>query len=223
MGCVWPQILHSIQVLLGFVLHIQSSLPIVIGGHGPEAYIIMAIIVFTETGLVFLPFLPGDTLLFLAGSFVAVGALSVPWLVSSLVLAAVLGDTVNYWIGHFLGTRIIEHPRMTYVRKHNEVARRFYEKHGGKTVILARFVPYIRSFAPFVAGAERMRYGRFLAANISGAILWVIVVLSIGYFFGNIPFVKNNFGLFMILILPTPLVPVLITWLRRKLPHKRPG
>jgi membrane-associated protein len=210
-------VLHILRV----ILNIQTYLPEIIKAHGSAAYAAMSLVVFAETGLVFVPFLPGDSLLFVAGSLVAVGAASFPWLVLFLVPAAILGDTVNYWIGHYVGEKILASPRMGYIRRHHHVAKEFFDRHGGKTIILARFIPYIRSFAPFVAGGESMRYRWFLGANVIGAALWVPTVATAGYLFGNIPFIKNNFGLFMVCLIPMPFFPGAIAWIRKIMSVRR--
>jgi membrane-associated protein len=162
------------------------------------------------------PFLPGDSLLFVAGAFAAAGSLNVFSLMILLAIAAILGDTCNYWIGHFFGERILTNPRFHVSVSLLERTRRFFEKHGGKTIVMARFVPGVRTFAPFVAGAGSMSYGRFIAYNVAGGVLWVVLVTVAGYFFGTVPIVKNNLTFFTLGIIAVSLLPLLLTLLRKR-------
>ena len=169
-----------------------------------------------ETGLVFTPFLPGDSLLFAAGAFSALGSLN-PWLVFVfLSVAAVLGDTVNYWIGHFFGQKILENPRIPINQEHINKTNHFFDKHGGKTIFLARFVPIVRTFAPFVAGVGKMHYAKFISYNIFGGLVWVGLFTFAGYFFGNIPSVKHNFPLVIIVIILVSIIPMIWHFVQRK-------
>jgi membrane-associated protein len=188
----------------------------IISDYGIVTYAILFAVIFVETGLVFFPFLPGDSLLFVAGAFAALGSLNPLLLIVLLTVAAVLGDTVNYWIGRFSGEKLVANPRVPIKRDHLEKTRQFFEKHGGKTIILARFIPIIRTFAPFVAGAGNMRYRKFVFYNITGGILWVIIGIVAGYLFGNIPIIKNNFTIFIIGIVLVSLVPIIATFFKRK-------
>jgi len=206
-----------LKFFVDFVIHLDVHLGEMISTYGAVTYAILFLIVFVETGLVFVPFLPGDSLLFVAGAFAAQGSLNVFSLLILLAIAAVLGDTCNYWIGHFFGEKITSNPRMPVKKKHIEATQRFFEKHGGKTVLLARFVPVIRTFAPFVAGAGRMNYARFLFYNITGGVLWVVIGTVAGYFFGSIPIIKSNFTFFILGIVVVSFIPILLgVWRGRR-------
>jgi membrane-associated protein len=187
----------------------------IISSYGVLTYALLFAIIFVETGLVFVPFLPGDSLLFVAGAFAAVGSLNVFSLIVLLAIAAILGDTCNYWIGHFFGEHILASPRIPVSKSLLEKTRQFFARHGGKTIVMARFVPGVRTFAPFVAGAGSMGYGRFILYNIAGGILWVILVTVAGYFFGTVPIVKNNLTVFILGIIAVSFLPVLFSLLRR--------
>jgi membrane-associated protein len=201
--------------LIDFVLHIDKYLSVIIQTYGTVTYLILFTIVFCETGLVVTPFLPGDSLLFAAGTFAALGALNVHFLFLVLLFAAVLGDNTNYWIGHLVGPRIFNKEKVRFLnRKHLEETHRFYEKYGTKTIIMARFVPIIRTFSPFVAGLGSMTYRRFLPFDILGGILWVGICVFTGYFFGNIPVVKQNFSLVIFAIIFISLLPALVQFIR---------
>ncbi len=176
--------------------------------YGPWTYLILFVIIFCETGLVFTPVLPGDSLLFVVGTLAANSTLNLSWLIFLLAAAAILGDTVNYWVGHVLSPKLFRNEKIRFIkREHLERTERFYEKYGGKTIIIARFVPIIRTFAPFLAGVGTMKYGRFLSYNVIGGILWVNVGTLSGYFFGNLPFVKKNFSLVVLAIVFISLLP----------------
>lgn len=194
--------------LFDFVLHIDKHLGEIIANYGTWTYLILFAIVFLETGVVVTPFLPGDSLLFAAGAFAATGAMNVVVVFVLLAVAAILGDTVNYWIGHRVGPRVFEEDVRFLKREYLERTQKFYEKHGGKTIFLARFVPIVRTFAPFVAGVGTMRYGKFIVYNIVGALVWTSVFIFAGYYFGNIPVVRENFGLVVIAIILVSVLPV---------------
>lgn len=198
-----------ITSVIDFILHIDVHLGEIIADYGTLTYGILFFIIFIETGFVVTPFLPGDSLLFAAGAFAALESLNI-WAVLALMgLAAVLGDTANYWIGHFFGQRIVDNPRIPFVnQKHIDETEHFFEKHGGKTIILARFVPIIRTFAPFVAGVGKMHYGNFISFNIIGGLAWVILFTFAGYFFGNIPAVKHNFSIAIMAIILLSVLPM---------------
>lgn len=196
--------------LFNFILHIDTHLGQIIRTYGPLTYAILFGIIFMETGLVFTPFLPGDSLLFAAGAFAALGSLNIALLLLLLFIAAVLGDTANYWIGHHFGKRIIAHPKIPIDEEHIKETQKFYRKHGGKTIIVARFIPFIRTFAPFVAGIGTMDYGRFLLYNVIGAFIWVLGVTFAGFYFGNIPFVRENFSLVIFAVILISLIPVAV-------------
>jgi membrane-associated protein len=195
--------------LIDFILHIDSHLGDIIARYGLWSYAILFSIIFVETGLVLLPFLPGDSLLFAAGAFAAIGSFDIFILLGLLWLAAFLGDTANYWIGHYFGQALIDHPRVPIKQAHLDKTHRFYAQHGGKTIFLARFVPIVRTFAPFVAGLGKMDYKTFLYYNVSGGFVWVFGFTLLGYFFGNIPVVKENFSLAVIAIILLSVVPIL--------------
>lgn len=206
--------------LIQTLLHLDEYLATIIQLFGPFTYIILFAIIFAETGLVVTPFLPGDSLLFIVGTLSGSGYLNI-WIgYIVLLLAAVLGDTVNYWIGHHIGPHVFSRENSRFFKKaYLEKTREFYEKHGGKTIILARFVPIVRTFAPFVAGVGQMHYNTFLYYNIIGGFIWVTGLLFAGYFFGGLPIIKNNFEFAVIGIVLISLVPVLIEYIK----HKRSG
>ncbi len=191
----------------------------IIAAYGIATYAILFAVIFIETGLVFFPFLPGDSLLFVTGAFAALGALNPLVLIALLALAAVFGDTVNYWIGRFIGPRAFHSNSRLLNKKHLERTRVFYEKHGGSTVIMARFVPIVRTFAPFVAGVGEMRYRLFLPYSILGNCLWIGIFTFGGYFFGNLPIVKENFSLVIVLVIFISIVPGVIEYLK----HRKEG
>lgn len=206
-----------IKYLFDFILHIDVHLGELIADYGILVYGILFGIIFLETGLVVTPFLPGDSLIFAAGAFAAIGSLNPFVIFGLLALAAILGDTVNYWIGHFFGERILANPKIPINQEHIEKTNQFFEKHGGKTIILARFMPFIRTFAPFVAGIGRMHYGKFISYNVIGGMLWVGLFTFVGYFFGNFPAVKHNFSLIIIAIIGISVLPALLHVLQSKL------
>jgi membrane-associated protein len=196
--------------IVDLFLHLDEHLSQVIAQYGTWTHLILFLIVFAETGLVVTPFLPGDSLLFAAGTFAALGALDVRLIILLLIAAAIIGDTVNYWVGAWIGPRAFD-GRIRWLRQ-DYLARThaFYEKHGGKTIILARFVPIIRTFAPFVAGVGAMSYGQFILYNIVGAVIWVVLFVLGGYFFGNIPMVRENFTLVILAIIALSVMPIVI-------------
>lgn len=208
--------MEIIQTLIDFILHFDQHLNEIIQAYGLWTYGLLFMIIFLETGLVVTPFLPGDSLLFAAGTFAGIGSLNV-WILWILCFtAAVLGDTVNYWIGNKIGPRAFDQDIRFLKREYLERTERFYEKHGGKTIILARFVPIVRTFAPFVAGVGSMQYGRFVIYNVVGAFLWTGIFIWLGYFFGNIPFVQKNFELVIIAIILVSVVPMAIEYVRSR-------
>lgn len=203
--------------LFDFILHIDKHLGEIIADYGTWTYLILFTIVFLETGLVVTPFLPGDSLLFAAGALAATGSLN-PWLVFALLaVAAILGDTVNYWIGNRVGPRVFQEDVRFLKREYLERTQKFYEKHGGKTIFLARFIPIIRTFAPFVAGVGTMRYSKFIVYNVVGGLVWTSLFTFAGYFFGNIPFVRDHFGLVVIAIIVISVLPVVYELVRHRL------
>ncbi len=206
-----------ISDVISFILHIDTHLGEIIVRYGPLSYAILFIIIFIETGLVFTPFLPGDSLLFAAGAFAALGSFNVVFLFFLLWFAAFLGDTVNYWIGHFFGQKIVSNPKLPIKKEHIDKTQAFYDKHGGKTIFLARFIPIVRTFAPFVAGIGRMSYKHFIVYNILGGLIWVATFLFAGYFFGNIPKVKENFSLVVFAIIFLSILPIILEFLKSRL------
>jgi len=199
--------------MLDIVLHLDRHLHDLTQDYGAWTYAILFVIVFCETGLVVTPFLPGDSLLFAAGAIASLGSLDV-WLLGLLLtIAAIAGDTVNYHLGYYLGPKVLRaETNWLFNRKHLDRTHRFFERYGGKTIILARFVPIVRTFAPFVAGVGAMRYRRFLAYNVIGGIIWVVGFVTAGYLFGNLPFVKRNFSLVILAIIFVSVLPMLWEW-----------
>lgn len=206
-----------IKFLMDFLIHMDKHLGAIITACGPWTYTLFFGVIFCETGLVITPFLPGDSLLFATGSFAAQGVLNPHLLFLLLSIAAILGDTVNYWIGHYLGPKVFHTEKTPWLNKqHLQQAHAFYERHGGKTIIFARFIPIIRTFAPFVAGIGTMNYWRFVAYNVVGGIAWVALFVYGGYFFGNLPMVKRNFTLVIFAIIILSLVPAVVEFLRHR-------
>jgi len=206
-----------ISQIIDFVLHLDKHLSELIQAFGWWTYLILFAVIFCETGFVVTPFLPGDSLLFAAGTFAAAGALDVLWLFFILCTAAILGDTVNYWIGHFVGPKVFSKEKNRFFKKeYLDRTHRFYGKYGAETIIIARFVPIVRTFAPFVAGIGRMSYGKFISYNVIGGIGWVAVFVFGGYFFGNIPFVKRHFSLVIMAIILISILPAVVEFLRHR-------
>jgi membrane-associated protein len=206
-------LVHSV---IDLFLHLDRHLGELISQYGIWTHLILFLVVFCETGLVVTPFLPGDSLLFAAGTFAALGALDLWLIVVLLIAAAIIGDTVNYWIGAYIGPRAFRGD-IRYLRKeYLDRTHAFYEKHGGKTIILARFVPIIRTFAPFVAGVGAMSYPTFIMYNVVGAVLWVGIFVLGGYFFGNITVVRENFTLVILAIIAISVLPIAFEALRAR-------
>jgi membrane-associated protein len=197
-------------------LHLDRTLGGVLRTYGAWTYLLLFLIVFCETGLVVLPFLPGDSLLFAAGAFAGIGALSAWWLIVILLLAAVLGNTVNFWVGHLVGPRLVAARRPVVRREHLERTHEFYEKYGAKTIVITRFLPILRTVAPFVAGLGKMPFGRFMAYNVVGGLLWVVIGVVAGDLFGNVPAVRKNFSLVILAIVVVSLVPAFYEALRAR-------
>lgn len=203
--------------LAGLLLHLDQHLFEFAQAYGAWIYGLLFVIVFCETGLVFTPFLPGDSLLFVAGTLAGVGAINVHLLVVLLIVAAVLGDSLNFSIGRWLGPRVFRMEESWFFsRKHLDRAKAFYDRHGGKTVVIARFVPIVRTYAPFVAGVGAMDYRRFLLFNVGGAVLWVVLLCYAGYLFGNIPVVRNNITKVIFGIIILSVLPVVVEYLRAR-------
>jgi membrane-associated protein len=213
--------MEIISDLVDFILHLDVHLNSIIKNFGIWTYLILFLIIFLETGVVVTPFLPGDSLLFAAGSFAALGSLNVFALFILLTLAAILGDTLNYWIGHFIGPRAFSGNSRFLKKEYMDRTHEFYEKHGGKTIILARFIPIIRTFAPFVAGIGAMDYPRFFFYNVIGAVLWVSIFTFGGYFFGNLPFVRDNFTIVILVIILISVLPGVFEFLREKFKSRK--
>jgi len=209
--------MELINAFLEILMHLDRHLDLVIRSYGTWTYGILFFIIFLETGLVVTPFLPGDSLLFAGGTFAALGSLDMKWLIISLSMAAIAGDTVNYWIGYAVGPKVFNKEKSRFLnKKHLYRARRFYERYGGKTIILARFIPIIRTFAPFVAGIGTMTYRRFIIYNVSGGIAWVVLLVLGGYMFGNIPIIKQNFSIVIFAIIILSILPGIIEFLRHR-------
>lgn len=203
--------------LLDYILHIDEYLKIIIDSLGSLTYVILFLIIFAETGFVVTPFLPGDSLLFAVGTLSRTGLLNIWVTYITLLIAAILGDTVNYWIGNMIGPRVFAKENSRVFKKaYLEKTREFYEKHGGKTIILARFVPIVRTFAPFIAGVGKMHYSTFLFYNIAGAAIWVTSLTFAGYFFGGLPIVRENFELAVIGIVLFSLLPMIYEYISHK-------
>jgi membrane-associated protein len=215
--------MEFIHYLIDFILHLDTHLGALIQQYGSWTYAILFVIIFCETGLVVTPFLPGDSLLFAIGTFAARGDLNIVTVLVLLSLAAIAGDTVNYWIGSYIGPKAFHYENSRFFKKEHLIrTHEFYEKHGGKTIIFARFMPIIRTFAPFVAGIGKMTYGKFLSYNVIGGILWIALLLLCGYFFGNIPVVKKNFTLVIFAIIFVSVLPGIIEYLRHRGQAKAP-
>ncbi|WP_026888394.1 DedA family protein [Clostridium beijerinckii] len=210
--------MNTVTYLIDIFLHLDKYLGFIINNYGFETYLLLFFIIFLETGLVVTPFLPGDSLIFAAAAFAAMGMLNIYALLGLLMVAAILGDTVNYEIGRIFGDKLINIAGGKLIKKeHLDKTNKFYEKHGGKTIIFARFIPIVRTLAPFVAGIGKMQYRHFISFNAIGGILWVLVVSALGFFFGNIPVVKKNFEFVIIAIIFISIVPVIVEFLRSKM------
>lgn len=214
--------MELIHLFFDFILHLDKHLLALTTEYGVWVYGVLFVIVFCETGLVVTPFLPGDSLLFVTGTLAGAGMLDPVLLCLVLIIAAVLGDTVNYFIGRKMGPAVFKRPdarflKQEYLRK----TQQFYAKHGGKTIIIARFIPIIRTFAPFVAGVGTMQYSRFIAYNIGGGIAWVVLFITAGYFVGDQPFVKNNLTLVVFGIILVSILPGIVEFIRHKLRQRR--
>ncbi|GAB3329169.1 DedA family protein [Larkinella ripae] len=210
--------MEFIQSVLDFFLHLDKHLADIINEYGTLTYAILFLIIFVETGLIVMPLLPGDSLLFAAGALAAsTGALDIKIMIPLLIVAALMGDNVNYFVGKFLGGQIKMRERILFFkREYITETENFYHKHGGKTVIMARFIPIVRTIAPFVAGAGSMDYPKYIGYCVAGAILWVVGVTTLGYLFGNLPFIKNNFELVIFGIIGLSIAPIIFQFLKSK-------
>lgn len=205
-----------IKTGIDIFLHLDKHLEAIIATYGALTYLLLFVIIFCETGLVVTPFLPGDSLLFAAGVFASMGSLNVAILLVLLGIAAVIGDTVNYWAGHFIGPRIVRGERIKFInQKHLDRTHEFFERYGPETIIIARFVPIVRTFAPFVAGVGSMSYARFITYNVFGGLLWVCLLTLGGYFFANMPVVKDHFSFVVLAIIIISLLPGVYEFVRQ--------
>jgi membrane-associated protein len=214
--------MELISKFIDVIVHLDKHLGNLIDLYHVWIYGILFVVIFCETGLVVTPFLPGDSLLFAAGTFAAIGKLKVAWLFVILAAAAVLGDTLNYWLGHYLGPKVFHREKTRLFKKeYLDRTHAFYERYGGKTIIIARFVPIIRTFAPFVAGIGNMSYGKFISYNVFGGAGWVAIFVFGGYFFGNIPLVKRNFSLVIFAIIIISVLPAVFEFFRQRRKNRR--
>ena len=210
--------------IIDFILHIDQHLTELAAQYGVWIYGILFLIIFCETGLVVMPLLPGDSLLFAAGSIAAIGKMNIHLMVVLLIIAAILGDAVNFMIGKYFGEKLFANPNSKiFKQSHLQKTQQFYAKHGGKTIILARFIPIVRTFAPFVAGMGHMTYHHFLAYNVIGGVLWVTIFSYLGYFFGNLPIVKDNLSLVLVAIIVLSILPGIVEIIRHKRAANKAG
>lgn len=210
--------------IMDFILHLDTHLKELVSAYGTLTYGILFAIVFAETGLVIVPFLPGDSLLFASGAIAALGALNIWLILGLLIAAAILGDTVNYWIGHFFGRQLVDNPTISFInQEHIDKTEQFFKKYGGKTIILARFVPIVRTFAPFVAGVGSMEYSKFILFNIVGGVVWVLLFTLLGYFFGNLEIIQEHFHYAIFAIIFLSLVPMVYEYIQAKRHPDVPG
>ena len=216
--------MEYLQSFVDIILHLDKHLTQFVSQYGPLTYAILFGIVFAETGLVILPFLPGDSLLFAAGAISALGSINIFFVAGLLIIAAIAGDTVNYWIGHYFGRKIVDNPKIPFInQEHIDKTEQFYKKYGGKTILLARFVPIVRTFAPFVAGVGSMDYKHFITYNVVGGILWVTIFTGLGYFFGNLEFIKDNFHYAIFAIIGLSVLPMIYEYIQAKRNPDVPG
>lgn len=208
---------NLLKILIDIFLHLDRNLANVVSLYGSLVYGLLFIIIFMETGFVVTPFLPGDSLLFASGALAATGTMHIAIIYPLFLAAAILGDTVNYWIGHFIGPKVFEGEHRFIKKEYLHKAQSFYDKYGGFAILLARFVPIVRTFAPFVAGVAKMDYKKFILYNIIGAAAWVTLFTFAGYLFGNLPFVKNNFHYVVVAIIILSIVPILFEFFKAKL------
>lgn len=209
--------LELLTAFIDIVLHLDIHLMTLVQNYGVWVYAILFLIIFAETGLVFMPFLPGDSLLFVAGALCGLGAMQLEWLAPLLIVAAFSGDNTNYWVGRLIGLRLLERASGRFIkREHIDKTHTFYEKHGGKTIIFARFMPIVRTFAPFVAGIGLMRYRLFVLYSALGSVAWIGSLTLAGYFFGNIPVVKNNLTLIILVVILISFLPGFVEYFRHR-------
>lgn len=216
--------MEVIQGFIDIILHLDTYLNSFVSTYGVLTYAVLFIIIFAETGFVVTPFLPGDSLLFAAGAIASLGALNISVIILLLLVAAISGDTFNYWIGHFFGRKIVDNPKIKFInQEHIDKTEQFYKKYGGKTIILARFIPIVRTFAPFVAGVGSMNYRKFITYNIFGGVLWVMLFTLLGYFFGNIQIIQENFHYAVFTIIGLSMVPIMYEYIEHKKHPDVPG
>ncbi len=216
--------MEILMKLVDILMHLDVHIAWLVNTYGVWTYVILFSIVFLETGIVVTPMLPGDSLLFTVGAVAATGALKPLWVCVVLGFAAIAGDTLNYWIGHYLGPRVFQSDKSRFLnREHLQRTHHFFETYGGKTIIIARFVPIVRTFAPFVAGVGSMRYFKFLLYNIIGGVMWVIICVYAGVFFGNLPFVKKHFELVLLGIIGVSLLPTMVEYFLHSSQSIKPG
>ena len=209
--------MELLAALWDFAVHLDAHLAAFVAQHGTWVYALLFVIVFTETGVVVMPFLPGDSLLFVVGTLAAAGGMDITTVMTVLVAAALTGDNVNYWIGRWAGPKVFRAEESRWFsRKYLERTHAFYERHGGKAIIIARFLPIVRTYVPFVAGIGTMSYARFLGFSVVGATLWVVSLCLAGYWFGNIPLVKDNLGVVIVIIVALSLTPIALGFRRRR-------
>jgi len=214
--CYQTRAMELLKKLIDIVLHLDRYLKDLVPEYGIWIYAILFLIIFCETGLVVTPFLPGDSLLFAIGALCGAGTLNLVAILALLSIAAILGDTVNYWVGHYAGPKVFKSNSRWLNRKHLEKTHAFYERYGGKTIVIARFVPIVRTFAPFVAGVGAMTYAKFMTYNVAGALLWVFSMTLAGYFFGGLPFVQKNFSVVILAIIFISILPAIIEFIRER-------
>jgi len=204
--------------LIDLVLHLDTHLNSIMSHHNVLAYVLLFVIIFCETGLVFLPFLPGDSLIFATAALAANGGrINIPFVIMLFIIAAVCGDTVNYQVGHFMRDRVEKRQRIPFIKlEYIDRTHAFFQRHGGKTIVIARFIPIIRTFAPFVAGVGTMPYRWFLGYNVIGGVSWVTLFFTIGYFFGNLPVIKNHFSLILVAIILISVLPAIFAFVKSK-------
>ncbi|MBX3008109.1 MAG: DedA family protein [Melioribacteraceae bacterium] len=213
--------MEFIQTLIDLFIHLDKHLQEIIAQYGVLTYLILFAVIFAETGFVFTPFLPGDSLLFAAGTLASLGeVLNIHLLFILLTIAAIIGDTVNYWIGHNFGLKLFKKYPRFLKKEYLDKTHNFYEKYGGKTIIIARFVPIVRTFAPFVAGVGSMNYSKFITYNVVGAVVWCSIFLYSGYYFGNLPFIRNNFSIVILVIIIISILPGFIEYLKHRKDNK---
>jgi membrane-associated protein len=209
--------MELLKLAFDFVLHIDTYLDVILKEYGTLAYIILFIIIFAETGLVVTPFLPGDSLLFAIGAIAARGDLDIYLTIFLLIIAAILGDTVNYRVGMFFKDRILKGEKLRFIKEsHLEKTKEFYDRYGGKTIIIGRFIPIIRTFAPFVAGIGTMEYRHFILYNVVGGVIWILIFTIAGFYFGNLPMIRKNFTLVIFAIIILSILPAIIEYIRSK-------